>query len=319
MNGAHATGPHMDDPKAAAPKAADPEAAAPNAGDPNAGDPNAAAPLPRLTEARVELTRAVSIVDAEGQRREIRIPLERALTLYVDKRELVTLMTLGQHPEWLVLGYLLNQRLAADVREVESVTVDWEVGAAAVRMRQALAGLDARLARRVVTTGCGQGTVFGDVLQAAQALTLPAPAASRVAVATILQALEQVRALPSVHREAGSVHGTALLRDAELLFHVEDVGRHNAVDTLAGWMGMHGVAGADKLIVTTGRLTSEMVMKAAICGVPTVVSRNGITAMGLALAQQLGMTLLGRASGRRFICYCGEERLVPMAVEQGAA
>jgi FdhD protein len=280
---------------------AQPPAAAP--------DPDGAAALPRLTGARAELTREVAVVDADGQRRTIRIPLERALTIYVDRRELVTLMTLGQHPEWLVLGYLLNQRLVGSPADVESVAVDWEVGAAAVRTRAGAADLGERLARRVVTTGCGQGTVFGDLLAAAEALRLPAPADSAIATATILDALERVRALPSVHREAGSVHGTALLRASELLFHVEDVGRHNAVDTLAGWMAMHGVAGADKLIVTTGRLTSEMVLKAATCGVPTVVSRNGITAMGLALAQRLDMTLLGRASGRRFICYCGEARL----------
>jgi FdhD protein len=269
-----------------------------------------AAPLPRLTRARAELTREVGIVDADGQRRTIRIPLERALTIYVDRRELVTLMTLGQHPEWLALGWLLNQRLVGRVDEVESVSVDWEAGAAAVRTRAGAGDFGDKLARRIVTTGCGQGTVFGDPMAAAEALRLPAPAASAIAAATIVAALEVVRALPSVHRDAGSVHGTALLRGAELLFHVEDVGRHNAVDTLAGWMAMHGVAGADKLIVTTGRLTSEMVLKAAICGVPTVVSRNGITAMGLELAQRLDMTLLGRASGRRFICYCGEARLV---------
>ena len=268
------------------------------------------APLPRLSQARVELTRAATIVDAEGHRRAIRIPLERALTIYVDRGEVVTLMTLGQYPEWLVLGYLLNQRLIADARELDSITVDWDTGAAAARSRAGLPDLGARLGRRVVTTGCGQGTVFGDVLSAAEGLVLPPPRASGVAVAAVIGALEVVRSLPSVHREAGSVHGTALLRGSELLFHVEDVGRHNAVDTLAGWMAMHGVGGGDKLIVTTGRLTSEMVMKAASCGVPVVVSRNGITAMGLALAQRLGMTLLGRASGRRFLCYCGDERLL---------
>jgi FdhD protein len=281
--------------------------------------PAGAAPLPRLSRARAELTREAGIVDAEGQRRTIRIPHERALTIYVDKHELVTLMTLGQHPEWLVLGWLLNQRLAGGVQEIESVAVDWEVGAAAVRTRAGAGDFGDRIARRIVTTGCGQGTVYGDLLGAAEALQLPAPGEPAVEVATILAALECVRALPSVHRDAGSVHGTALLRGAELLFHVEDVGRHNAVDTLAGWMAMHGVAGGDKLIVTTGRLTSEMVIKAATCGVPTVVSRNGITAMGLELAQRLGMTLIGRASGRRFICYCGEGRLRRPVPAQGSA
>jgi len=271
--------------------------------------PAGAPSLPRLTRAAAELTLEVSVLDAEGGRRPIRIPAERALTIYVDKRELVTLMTLGQAPELLVLGYLLNQKLVDDVREIESVSVDWDVEAAAVRTRTGLPHLAERSARRIVTTGCGQGTVFGDLMAGLQGLRLPPPEASRVAVATLVQALDTVRGLPSVHREAGSVHGTALLRGGELLFHVEDVGRHNAVDSVAGWMAMQGVAGADKMLVTTGRLTSEMVMKAATIGVPTIVSRNGITAMGHTLATRLGMTLVGRASGRRFICYCGEARL----------
>ena len=266
--------------------------------------------LPRLTEAHCELTRAVDIVDAAGTRRTLEIPAERPLTLYVDRRELVTLMTLGQAPELLVLGYLLNQGLVRDVREVASVSVDWEVEAAAVHTHAGIDGIEQRTARRIVTTGCGQGTVFGELMDDIDRLQLPAPHASRVAQGTLLAVVEAMRQYPGVYRRAGSVHGTALFHGTRLLQLVEDVGRHNAVDTLSGWMAMQGVAGADKLLMTTGRLTSEMVMKAARIGVPMVVSRNGVTAMGLALAQRLGMTLLGRASGRRFLCYTGGERII---------
>ena len=266
--------------------------------------------LPRLTEARCELTRAVDIVDAAGTRRTLEIPAERPLTLYVDRRELVTLMTLGQAPELLVLGYLLNQGLVRDVREVASVSVDWEVEAAAVQTHAGIDGIEQRTARRIVTTGCGQGTVFGELMDDIDRLRLPAPRDSQVTQGTLLAVVEAMRQYPGVYRRAGSVHGTALFHGTRLLQLVEDVGRHNAVDTLSGWMAMQGVAGADKLLMTTGRLTSEMVMKAARIGVPMVVSRNGVTAMGLALAQRLGMTLLGRANGRRFLCYTGDERIV---------
>jgi FdhD protein len=270
-----------------------------------------AAPLPRLTEARCDLTQAVDIVDAAGLRRTLDIPAERALTLYVDKRELVTLMTLGQSPELLVLGYLLNQGLIGDVREVASVSVDWEVEAAAVHTHAGIDRIEQRTARRIVTTGCGQGTVFGEMIDDIERLQLPAPAESRIAQHKLLAVVEAMRQYPGVYRRAGSVHGSALFDgDARLLQLVEDVGRHNAVDTISGWMAMHDVRGVDKLMMTTGRLTSEMVMKAARIGVPLVVSRNGVTAMGLSLARRQGMTLLGRANGRRFLCYTGDERIV---------
>ena len=266
------------------------------------------AALPCLTDARCELTRTVDIVDAAGARRTLEIPAERALTLYVDKRELVTLMTLGARPELLVLGYLRNQRLIERVQDVESVTVDWEVGAAAVRTHAGLPDLAAKTARRVVTTGCGQGTVFGDVMSQLGSVSLPDAQSARIRQGTLHRMLETMRQQDSIHRKAGSVHGCALFRDGELLVAVEDVGRHNAIDTIAGWMAMHGVSGADKAFYTTGRLTSEMVMKAAQMGVPIVVSRNGVTAMGHELASRLGMALFGRAANRHFLCYAGVDR-----------
>jgi len=264
--------------------------------------------LPRLTRADVALTREIEVLDEYGRRNRIHIPDERPLTLFVDRRELVTLMTLGVAPELLALGYLRNQRLVDSVGQVESVTVDWEVGAAAVRTHDGIVDIDGRTARRVVTTGCGQGTVFGQLMDGIEAVRLPDVLVARIRQSTLRGMLETMRRQDSVHRTAGSVHGCALFRGTELLMFVEDVGRHNAIDTIAGWMWMHGVDGADKTFYTTGRLTSEMVMKSAQIGVPIIVSRNGVTAMGHALAQRLGMTLFGRAANRHFICYTGFER-----------
>jgi FdhD protein len=268
--------------------------------------------LPRLTRTAVPLTRDVEVLDEFGQRRTIPIPNERALTLYVDKREVVTLMTLGAAPELLALGYLRNQQLVGSLAEIESVTVDWDVGAAAVRTRSGSADFEARTARRIVTTGCGQGTMFGHLMEQVDNVKLPPAATARIRQSTLQTLNEAMRKVDSVHRRAGSVHGCALFRGSEMLTFVEDVGRHNAIDTIAGWMWMQGKdplgQGGDKVFYTTGRLTSEMVTKAAQLGVPIVISRNGVTQMGHELATKLGMTLFGRASQKHFICYCGFER-----------
>jgi FdhD protein len=276
-------------------------------------DPSAERPrIPRLTEARCELLREIQILDEYGERRSIHIPAERPLTVFVDKRELVTLMTLGAMPELLVLGYLRNQRLIASVDEVESITVDWDVGAAAVHTYAGVADMAAKTAHRIVTTGCGQGTVFGSVMDEIHTLRLPSADRARLRQSTLHRMLETMRQQDSIHRKAGSVHGCALFQlsaqSSELCLFVEDVGRHNAIDTIAGWMALNGVEGGDKAFYTTGRLTSEMVMKAAHLGVPIIVSRNGVTAMGHELASRLGMALFGRASNRHFLCYTGAER-----------
>jgi FdhD protein len=263
---------------------------------------------PRLTAARCELLREITVMDEYGARRSIHIPAERALTVFVDKRELVTLMTLGECPELLVLGYLHNQRLITAVQDVESITVDWDVSAAAVRTHHGVQDLAAKTAHRVVTTGCGQGTVFGDVMGQLDSVRLPGMQQARIRQSTLHRMLEAMRQQDSIHRKAGSVHGCALFRGAQMLVFVEDVGRHNAIDTIAGWMALHGVDGGDKAFYTTGRLTSEMVMKSAHLGVPIIVSRNGVTAMGHELATRLGMTLFGRAANRHFLCYAGAER-----------
>jgi FdhD protein len=263
---------------------------------------------PRLTQARGELLREIRILDEYGEQRTIPIPSERPLTVFVDKRELVTLMTLGAIPELLVLGYLLNQRLVERVDQIESITVDWDVAAAGVSTRGGLKDLEARTARRVVTTGCGQGTVYGDMMEQIESLKLPDAAVARIRQSTLHRMLETMRQQDSIHRKAGSVHGCALFCGAQMLMFVEDVGRHNAIDTISGWMALHGVEGGDKTFYTTGRLTSEMVMKAAQIGVPIIVSRNGVTAMGHEMASKLGMTLFGRAANRHFLCYTGFER-----------
>ena len=269
--------------------------------------------LPRLTQARAPLTREVEVLDEFGRRRSVQIPAERPLTLFVDKREIVTLMTLGAAPELLALGYLRNQRLVATLDDVESITVDWAVDAAAVKTRRGVTtAIESRMARRIVTTGCGQGTMFAGLIDELDALRLPPATAARIQQSTLYTLNEAMRRTDSVHRRAGSVHGCALFRGAEMLTFVEDVGRHNAIDTIAGWMWLHGDAplgwGADKVFYTTGRLTSEMVVKSAQLGVPIVISRNGVTQMGYELACKLGMTLFGRASQRHFICYCGFDR-----------
>jgi FdhD protein len=264
--------------------------------------------LPRLSTAAAPLTQAILALNESGAEEMVSIPAERPLTVYVDKRELVTLMTLGAHPEWLVLGYLRNQRLVRSVDEVESVTVDWEVGAAAVKTRSGIEAIEARTAKRVVTTGCGQGSVFGGLMDEVDAIELPDAAITQSQLYGIVNT---IRLQESTYKSAGSVHGCALFQGESMLLFVEDVGRHNAIDTIAGWMWLNPSAGAgsDKVFYTTGRLTSEMVIKSAQMGVPIVVSRSGITQMGHQVAQSLGLCTIGRAMNKRFLLYTAPERL----------
>lgn len=267
--------------------------------------------LPHLTRASAPLTREVDVVNEHGEVSTLSIPAERALTVYVDKRELVTLMTLGAQPELLVLGYLRNQRLVRSADEVESITVDWDVGAAAVKTREGIANVEERTAKRVVTTGCGQGSVFGDLMDEVDQIALPADA--RLTQAQLYGIVNAIRLQESTYKSAGSVHGCALFRGEEMLIFVEDVGRHNAIDTIAGWMWLQdpsSMDAADKVFYTTGRLTSEMVIKSAQMGVPIVVSRSGITQMGHMVAERVGLCAIGRATGRHFYCYSAMQRLV---------
>jgi FdhD protein len=266
--------------------------------------------LPYLTQARAPLVREILAVNEFGESDRIFIPCERALTVYVDKRELVTLMTLGAHPELLVLGFLRNQRLVESVHEIESITVDWEVGAAAVKTRRGISNIEERTSKRVVTTGCGQGSVFGDMMAEVDQLVLPEAHLKQSQLYGIVNA---IRLQASTYKTSGSVHGCALFRGEEMLVFVEDVGRHNAVDTIAGWMWLQDpeeMLGQDKAFYTTGRMTSEMVIKTAQMGIPFVISRSGITQMGHEVADRMGLCTIGRATNKRFLCYTGAQRLV---------
>ena len=286
-------------------------------------------PLPALTGARAPLTCDVNAINENGERQLVSIPAERALTVYVDKRELVTLMTLGAEPELLVLGYLRNQRLVKDVADIESITVDWDVGAAAVKTRTGIEDIEEKTARRVVTTGCGQGSVFGGLMDEVDDLRLPEHVG--ITQSQLYALVNTIRLKETTYKSAGSVHACALFKltagDPEMLLFVEDVGRHNALDTIAGWMWMNPAAtlnGAATLstgsvalppdvsglvFYTTGRLTSEMVIKSAQMGVPIVVSRSGITQMGQQVAHLVGLCAIGRAVNKRFLCFSAAHRL----------
>jgi FdhD protein len=274
---------------------------------------------PRLSAASAAALREIAAVDEGGTARSLYLPIERPLTIAVDGRELVTLMTLGAAPEWLVLGYLRNQRFIDDVAALQSIEVDWTKNIARVTSRRQRLGESATAQGVGAATplGCALGTGFSDVMRhldtgAAKAAAVGAPGRLQgpsISHAEILAILECMRRHDAVHRAAGSVHSCALFQGGELWAAVEDISRHNGIDTITGFMALHGVHGADKTLFTTGRLTGEMVMKAAHNEIPVMISRNGATAMGYELAAKLGMTLIGRAANRRYMCYIGAERI----------
>jgi FdhD protein len=280
-----------------------------------------------LTRNARPVTTTVDAIDETGRSVATPIAGEHPLTLYLDKRELVTLMTLGAAPEHLALGWLRNQRIVDSPGVLAEVQVDWETGSVAVTSRSLRDdgvplwdlprhgdALDARLARRTVTTGCGQGTVYGDLMDSVEAIVLPA--GTRVTEAAVYGVMDQVRRHESIYKLAGAVHGCALCSnpaDGEpprILSFVEDVGRHNAVDAIAGWMWVEGIDGTDKIFYTTGRLTSEMVIKCAQMGIPVLLSRSGLTGMGHDIAQRVGITMIGRCQGRHYLLFTGAERFV---------
>ena len=264
---------------------------------------------PQLSAAHAHLTHEVSVLDERGRASTISIPAERPLTVYVDKRELVTLMTLGGAPEALTLGYLRNQRLVRAIGDVVSVQVDWAVDAVAVVTRNGIADVEERTAKKVVTTGCGQGSVFGGLMDEVETISLSDTA--RLAQSVVYRIVDTIRTQQSIYKQAGSVHGCALFSNTgELLYFVEDVGRHNAVDAIAGLMWLEGIKGDDKVFYTTGRLTSEMVIKGAQMGIPFLLSRSGTTQMGHMVAEKVGMSLLERCSGKHFLLLSGQERLL---------
>ncbi len=270
-------------------------------------------PRPDLTNAARPATVDVPAVDEHGQSRLVPIAGEHPLTIYVDKRELLTLMTLGGAPEALAIGYLRNQRLVDSIDDIAAVHVDWEVDAVSVKTRSGLVDLDEKTAKRTKTTGCGQGTVFGDLMEDVERIRLPQGAPLRRS--TLYDLLDRVRLQDTIYKQSGAIHGCGLATNApgraEILYFVEDVGRHNAVDAIAGFMWLDGIDGSDKIFYTTGRLTSEMVIKAAQMGIPYLVSRSGLTQMGYDVARKVGMTMIGRASNKHYLLFTGVERFRP--------
>lgn len=263
---------------------------------------------PALSDEGLNPTRPVIARDEFGDPRELNIAGEYPLTIKVDDAEVVTLMTLGTYPEKLTLGYLRNQRLIDDINEIAEVRVDWDRETVDVSTSHGdgIVDLHEKIAKRTVTSGCGQGTIFSCTLDKLYDTRLP-----RVEIyqSTIYALLKTINSYNEIYRAAGAVHGCALCEGSQMLYFVEDVGRHNATDTIAGEMWLEGMGGNDKIFYTTGRLTSEIVMKAAHMGVPILISRSGITHMGLELAQDLGVTMIARAKGRHFLVYNGEDTI----------
>jgi len=266
-----------------------------------------------MTNASVPVVHEVAIIDELGRQKTTFIPGERSLTIYLDKREVVTLMTLGSAPEALVLGYLRNQRLVESAKDIESIQVDWETDSAAVKTRRSTVDIDAITSKRVVTTGCGQGTMFGGLMEDMAQIRLPE--GPKLHQAAIVDLLEQIRAHETIYKKAGSVHACAVFERAgsdhvKLLHLIEDVGRHNAVDSISGLLWLAKRHGEDLIFFTTGRLTSEMVIKGAQMGIPYLLTRSGVTQMGLELAKKTHLTLLSRCSGKHFEIYNAPERVV---------
>jgi len=270
------------------------------------------APLrPKLSHASKPLTFEVEAINERGEAVPTPIAGEHPLTLYVDKREIVTLMTLGQAPEALAIGYLRNQRLVKSIEEIEAVQVDWETASVAVTTRKPIKSLKEKLQKRTVTTGCGQGTVFGDLMAEIDSVHLRNDVS--LTEDALHAMLEAVRHEETVYKSAGAVHGCALAANSavavKILYFVEDVGRHNAVDAIAGQMWLDGVDGSDKIFYTTGRLTSEMVIKTVQMGIPFLVSRSGLTQMGYEIALKAGITMIGRAAGgKHYLLFTGKHR-----------
>jgi FdhD protein len=252
------------------------------------------------------LTQTVAGVNEAGERIETSVTVERALTLYLNAQEIVTMMTINDYPEYLALGYLLNQNMLKPGDAVTGVDYDEDLSVVVVRT-EGETNFEDKLRKRTQTSGCAQGTAFGDLMEALESVRLPdAP----LRTSWLYRLTRAINTTPSLYLEAGAIHGCVLAKEDRPLVYMEDVGRHNAVDKIAGWMFRHGETGGDKIFYTTGRLTSEMVIKTVRMGIPILVSRSGFTAWGVELARQCGLTLIGRARGKRFVALAGEERIV---------
>ena len=266
----------------------------------------------------VRLTRLVSSQDQTGALQEISVVEERPLTIYLNSREIVTAMTIGDYPEYLALGFLRNQGMLPNDVEITGVDFDQEVETVVVRTATQTDYED-KLKKKTRTSGCAVGTVFGDMMEGLEGLHLPQ---AELRTSWLYALAEKINRTPSLYLTAGAIHGTVLCQQDRPLVYMEDVGRHNAVDKVAGWMLSQDVSGSDKILYTTGRLTSEMVIKTAMMGIPVLASRSGFTAWGVEIANQIGLTLIGRMRGRRFQCLSGADRLIrdtdPQAVSDEA-
>ncbi len=254
---------------------------------------------PRLTE-------AVSGIDQTGAPVDIRVPVERALTLYLNAQEIVTMMTINDYPEYLALGYLLNQNMLKPDDIVTEVEYDDDLEVVVVRTERGT-NYEQKLKKKTLTSGCAQGTAFGDLMEAVEDAVLPQ---AELRTSWLYELTHKINTTPSLYLAAGAIHGCILCEKGEPICYMEDVGRHNAVDKIAGWMFREKIDPANKIFYTTGRLTSEMVIKTVRMGIPILVSRSGFTAWGVELARQVGLTLIGRAKGKRFIALAGQERII---------
>ena len=261
---------------------------------------------PVMTDAGLQPTQKVLVKDEYKNTRELNIAEERPLTIYIDSYEIVTLMTLGTRPELLVLGYVKNQGLITNLNEIKSVQVDWDVNAAAITSTNKRNDWIDKLGSRIITSGCGQGTIFNGIMEQLDKFKIKS---KKIKQSTVYLLLKNLNSYNDVYRSAGAVHGCALCQNSKPLIFIEDVGRHNAVDAIAGKMWMEGISGEDKIFYTTGRLTSEMVIKVAQMRIPTLLSRSGITQMGLSLAKELNITLLSRVKNKHFLVYNGDDNI----------
>ena len=260
---------------------------------------------PNPTDPR--LTRRVQGLDQSGRPVETSVTVERALTLYLNGQEIVTMMTIGDHPEDLALGYLLNQGMLRPEDTVTAIEHDEDLGVVVVRTAEAT-NHEAKLRKKTLTSGCAQGTAFGDLMEGFSQVRLPVEAELRTS--WLYGLLRAINTLPTLYLEAGAIHGCALCRQDQPIVYMEDVGRHNAVDKIAGWMARNQEPAGDKIFYTTGRLTSEMVIKTVRMGIPILISRSGFTAWGVELAREANLTLIGRCKGSRFLALAGESRIV---------
>jgi FdhD protein len=253
------------------------------------------------------LSRPVTGIDQDGREIVQHVVHERPLTIFLNSQEVVTAMTIGDHPEWLAVGYLANQGMLADGDEITGIDHDEDLGVVVVRTAGET-DFEEKMKKKVRTSGCAQGTVFGDIMETFETIRLAPHATLRTS--WLYSLMKQINTAPSLYLKAGAIHGCVLAQEDRILAYIEDVGRHNAVDKIAGWMFLNGVTPDDKIFYTTGRLTSEMVIKCVVMGIPILASRSGFTAWGVELARQAGLTLIGRARGKRFVALAGSERIV---------